>query len=489
MDLCAALRRLALHLCAAHAEWGVLDCKLAGGPRGCTGGEHDDDSWEADLAISSSSDIPLLATLPIELVSATDRQSLDVTDTAQRGRRLLWVALGVALASRVMIWVVGLASFSVLARLGFWPLAPHGALVRTRGAAQLIARGWTNWDGTWYLDVAAHGYARRFSAAFFPLYPLLVRLLSWGGRAPLPLVGMLVSTSCFLAACVLLYVLVADRFNCDVALWTVVFLSFAPVSFIFQAAYAESLFLLLCVACFWFAQHKLWLLAGLMGLLATLARSSGLLLSIPIALFFLEARGWRCRKAWAGFVAIALPPLGVVVYMGYLAHAKGNALLFVQDERHWHRGFGLPWEAVVGGFVVGYRGLVKLAIGRWSAAGPAGSQVAYLSLRWRAGLAIGNLLAALALPVAIVLLAWAWRRLSPAYLWFAVASLLLPLLEPTKTRPLFSLPRFAVVIFPLAIAGALISERRPIVRWVVAAVCALALIWLTARYACDQWVA
>jgi len=67
--------------------------------------------------------------------------------------------------------------------------------------------------------------------------------------------------------------------------------------------------------------------------------------------------------------------------------------------------------------------------------------------------------------VAVVLIAVVagirWLRLS--YLVYAVASLLLPLANPFPARPLMSMPRFVVVVFPAfwVIARAVGRRRIP----------------------------
>ncbi|HEX4678481.1 MAG TPA: hypothetical protein VH210_04625 [Gaiellaceae bacterium] len=58
---------------------------------------------------------------------------------------------------------------------------------------------WGRWDGGWFARIAQHGYEQpHFTTAFFPLYPLLVRIVPWplGGRYVLA--GVIVS----LVACV-----------------------------------------------------------------------------------------------------------------------------------------------------------------------------------------------------------------------------------------------------------------------------------------------
>jgi hypothetical protein len=68
------------------------------------------------------------------------------------------------------------------------------------------------WDSGWYLDIAMRGYffdaARESSVAFFPLYPLLMRVLAWpfgGTYASVWIAGLVVSWSAFALALVALH--------------------------------------------------------------------------------------------------------------------------------------------------------------------------------------------------------------------------------------------------------------------------------------------
>jgi hypothetical protein len=201
-----------------------------------------------------------------------------------------WAAAG-ATASRLLIVLVAAAATAWLPvkAVSRSFLAPAGAGV-FHGMAARLAVPWTHWDGAWFLRVALRGYRHDASPAFFPLYPLLIR-----GLAPLTggnyvLAGMAVSLVAYAAAMILLYRLVAGDVGRRVALWSVVFLSLFPTAFFFQAVYSESLFLALTLAALLAARRGRWWLAGLLGGLATLTRSAGVLLLVPLAWMWWEQR-------------------------------------------------------------------------------------------------------------------------------------------------------------------------------------------------------
>jgi hypothetical protein len=81
------------------------------------------------------------------------------------------------------------------------------------------------------------------------------------------------------------------------------------------------------------------------------------------------------------------------------------------------------------------------------------------------------------------------RRLPVAYTGYAVVSLLFYFSFPALGVPLLSLPRFIVVVFPLFVALAAVSQRRPWLQAAIIAMFVLGLVLLTARFAAFEWVA
>src|SRR6185436_6854967 len=76
---------------------------------------------------------------------------------------------------------------------------PRG-LTRPFGAfGDLLVGPAARWDSAWYLAIAGDGYGEGQRAAFFPLYPLLVRAGGWVLGSPV-VAGLLVSTTCLVVA-------------------------------------------------------------------------------------------------------------------------------------------------------------------------------------------------------------------------------------------------------------------------------------------------
>jgi hypothetical protein len=362
---------------------------------------------------------------------------------------------------------------------------------------------WAHWDGVWFVRIAADGYAAYpHGEAFFPLYPLLVRALA-AVAGDYVVAGVVISLVCYAGAMVVLFRLVRDELGPCVALWSVVLISVFPTALFFQAVYSESLFLLLTVLAFWWARGGRWALAGLAGMLAVLTRSAGLLLLVPLAVLWWEQwRGTRLRlpggpargesPAGAGasprvagsrparlsFLWLLLVPAGLALYMAYLWLAFRQAMLFSTVQAAWGRELSLPTTAVWRGVWTTARAVVWLAthgpaavLGTSTASGGLESDVVANVLEF-AGFAAG-----------VAMLVACWRRLPAAWTLYALAALVFPLLYSSEARPLYSLPRFIAVMFPLFVGAAAVLAPRPLWRRIVTAAFVTLLVVSTVLFA------
>ncbi len=185
---------------------------------------------------------------------------------------------------------------------------------------------WERWDGLWFLRIASAGYAvGDGSAAFFPLYPLIVRGFSFAlGGHPLGAALIVSNVSC-LAAMVTVFRLTEFEFDARRARNTIVLMSLFPTAFFFLAPYTESLFLLLAAGSIYAARRERWILAGLLGALASLTRSVGLVLILVLAA---EAiRRWREREDREPIRLVALLACAAAVGVGTLSLSRVLELL------------------------------------------------------------------------------------------------------------------------------------------------------------------
>jgi hypothetical protein len=302
-----------------------------------------------------------------------------------------------------------------------------------------VTAGWHNLftatereDALWFLRLATSGYAPSDgSAAFFPLYPQLIRLVAWlPGVGPLG-AALLISNAAFFASLVLMHALGRLEFDEAIARKAVLFLAIFPTAFFLMAPYTEAPFLLLSLAAFWFARRDRWGLAALAGALAALTRSIGILLLPALAVeAFMQwrAQGRTLAPRLLAALAVAVGPL---LYFAYWRVHFHDALAPIHAQKGWQREWTLPTTSA------------------WEALRLAGRLGSY----W--------LVDVLVVGVIVVAVIAGIRVLRLSYLTYAGLSLLLPLLDPFPPRPLLSMPRFVAVIFPAFwVIGRAVERRR-----------------------------
>ncbi|GAC1563382.1 MAG: hypothetical protein PVS3B3_07930 [Ktedonobacteraceae bacterium] len=207
---------------------------------------------------------------------------------------------------------------------------------------------WNHWDAMRYLTIAQYGYRTPYDLAFFPLFPLLIALLSYPlGSGSYLLVGTLLSNGALLAALFVLYQLAAESLGEQVGRRTLLYICIFPTALFFFAAYNESLFLLLTAGTFLALRHQKWWLAGLLGLCAALTRSTGIFLVVPyiFELWLVRENSFSSIKnSW--FVPVLLIPLGTAFYCIYCWYVSGNPLAFAAVQLHWARQLSWPWQGI-----------------------------------------------------------------------------------------------------------------------------------------------
>jgi len=395
------------------------------------------------------------------------------------------VAVRIGISSRFAVLLV-----AIFAALSFGPAS--GGLARenahkfdepalTHAFADPLLAPLARWDSVWYLRIADSGYGDSAPrAAFFPLYPLLVRGVATvlgGSHGALLVAAYLVSLAAFLGALTLLYRLTELELGRRLARPTLLLLAVFPAAVFFGAPYSESLFLLLAVGAFYAARTGRWAWAGACAGLASATRSAGVLLLLPLALIWWDSRPRRARDAaW-----LALAPVGIAAYAAWLGIAEGDPFRFLDVQDAWARELTVPLAGAWDGFVAAVDGVRQLASGSRSPVyfdKAAGDPFRIAAI---------NVMLFATLVFAVVACVGVLRRLPRAYGAWVAASLVLPLTFPVTPQPLMSLPRFVAVLFPVFMWLAVVSDERRSTDLVVA-VSALGLGLFTAQYATWHWI-
>ncbi len=203
----------------------------------------------------------------------------------------------------------------------------------------------TAWDGRWYEKIALGGYptsvphgnfaagtGRRAQSevAFFPFYPMLVRIFDPVLPGSAATAGVVVTLLCGAAATVLVWMVadrVADRPTADRA--SILF-SFFPGAFVMSLVYAEALMVALGAACLLALMDRRWVWAGLFAALATATRPNASAVAAACAWAALVAI--RRRREWRAMVAPLLAPGGMLAFFAFLWWHTGEPLVWFRVQ-------------------------------------------------------------------------------------------------------------------------------------------------------------
>ncbi|HEU5222237.1 MAG TPA: hypothetical protein VFU07_00970 [Candidatus Lumbricidophila sp.] len=242
-----------------------------------------------------------------------------------------------------------------------------------------------SWDASFYRTIATKGYptdlptdemgnVRPNPWAFLPMFPWLARALMLTGLE-FWVAGVLISVVAGAGAMLVLSRLVAGRVGERPALWAVAITSFGPVAFILQAAYAESLALLLIFGALLAFDRGRYEVALLLGALAAFTRPGALALALGFGLVVVwgvatryspRLAAWRGASAgdrdataspvmdgsgtrqlsptpWGTLVRMGIAALGIAVaglaWPAIADAVTGHPHAYLETELSWWTGF------------------------------------------------------------------------------------------------------------------------------------------------------
>ena len=401
------------------------------------------------------------ATSDVERIAAPARAAARGRPTVLTSADFARDVLAPFVTTRLALVFIGLLAQFYISPLMTENLTGHpiAANLRLPSALWLM---WQRFDSNYYTFIAHHSYYlastlhSRSDWVFFPLFPWvfspLGRLLG-GNSTAYAIAGIAVSNLAALVASTYLYLLVRREFGRQTAVRSVLIMLLFPMSFYLSAVSSESTLLACALASLYYARERRWLLAGLCGGLAALARLQGVLLLVPLSWELwqvlsntyapLPARSrWRLwvlsrlwgpwfalRKigTWGALLSLSLVPCGTLVFVAYAAIHTGNPLASFQNEALWGRHLSAPWTTLATSLL------------NPTPADPHD---------WNFWLL--NNVAALGFLGVVV---WAFIRLPVIYAFYALTAVLAPLASGSMQ----SLGRYYVVVFPAFILLALWS--------------------------------
>ena len=328
---------------------------------------------------------------------------------------------------------------SLVTIVGTFIYAYVSSVLHTDSTPSSIISIWKTWDTQHYIKIATYGYTNRIIddrnilIAFFPFFPLLIKVFSFVFRDYL-LSGLIVSNLSYIAAVYYLYKLVLLDYDKDDAFRSVIYLSIFPTAYFLHAAYTESLFIALTVASFYYARKDKWAISGVLGMLSALTRVTGIII-LPILLIeYLYQKKFKIENIRKDVLWIFLIGLGILIYLGinYITFDDPFKFLEIQRE-HWKMKLALPTK----GLIYAYKGT------NW------GSPQYSMGMGW---------LQLVFVITGLILIIYSFFRIRLSYSLYALVNWLVI----TSTSYWVSIPRFMLTFFPIFIILALLGRRKEI---------------------------
>lgn len=217
----------------------------------------------------------------------------------------------------------------VMALVAVWLMVSH-----QRTWSQMLSY----WDVEHYLKIAADGYTGTNLIAFFPGWPMLIRLVSSiPGSSAVALATVMALAASGVAAAALLRLYGAPA----AIAWLL-----APSAVFTMVPYTESVF---CAAAFWAwerATNKHWTAAAVLAAVAASVRVSGLFLILALAVLALTQSG-SFRARLSNLSRLILPAAVLGGYLFYLRVTAGSWTAWYDVQASgWSREFTWPWVAL-----------------------------------------------------------------------------------------------------------------------------------------------
>ncbi len=304
------------------------------------------------------------------------------------------------------------------------------------------------WDSGFYLEIAEKGYfldqaKELYNVAFFPLYPLLIKIFSFVFRSEVA-AGLIISSLATLGACFYLYKLAKlELRKSSLSLRTVFYFLLFPTAVFLAAIYTESLFIFLACASLYYSRTKQWKWAGAFGFFAALARPIGIILFPVLILEYFEQYNlqWKEIKKLGKselkkLLWTLLVPAGLGSYMIYLWVKFKDPFLFIKAQGAWDRKIGFSLGGIWQNITDHVHDLIFPA-----------ENFAF-SLR--------NDFEFIFFAAFLILSIFVFTKLRKSYGLYCLLALLIPF----ATCSLISMTRFALVLFPVFILLAKWGAKR-----------------------------
>ena len=250
----------------------------------------------------------------------------------------LAAAAGMGLASRLLVCLLAYALYRLLG-------------VGADGLLESLEPLWTHWDTRHYIGIAQDWYTdagdERLRLVFFPLYPLLMRLISPLAGGSMFASGLMISLACAAGASALVYDLSYMHFGGKQAQLSLAYFLLSPLSVFLGCVYTESLFIFLTLAAVCLLRRGHPWLAALCGMLSAFTRMPGVIISGLLIIDFLgkipkKRANARALAACCAQVAIVFG--GFAAYLLVNQWVTGDPFTYlIYQKENWYQQPGSFW--------------------------------------------------------------------------------------------------------------------------------------------------
>ncbi len=197
------------------------------------------------------------------------------------------------------------------------------------------------WDSRWFIRAARfgwpnqlphhHGHVAPNTIAFLPLFPLNIRWLSHLTGLSLLGAGVLITSVSGLTAMIAVWMLIRAYTDQGSADRGTLLLAMFPGSFVLSMIYSEGLVITFVAFGILALMRRRWLLAGVLGMLAT--ATTPIALAFEISCLWCAYREVRGTRNWRALLAPVLTPIGFLAYQAWLWVHTGSPSAWRLTER------------------------------------------------------------------------------------------------------------------------------------------------------------
>lgn len=288
-------------------------------------------------------------------------------------------------------------------------------------------------DSWWFKNIVEHGYMHtvltndpirmnQANWAFFPFFPLMVKAVTIFGFST-ESASVIVNQVELFASLYFSYQLTLTYLPKQTAMFVPLAIAVSPANIWFLAAYSDMTYLLLTILAFYSLRLRSYWWFAIIGCLLSLTRFVGFLIILPLLIHYYRNKMWSRRDlinlALQAFIILC----GLLSFMFLLYEVMGDPIAFYHIQSAWGH-LGTSWFSDPIGSIRG---------------------------TWGSGVGHDRIFVVL-LPIWLIVLIWNKYYEEAAFAFMSM-------LAPIAAGSLWSYSRYAMGLYPLYFAIALIARK------------------------------